>query len=157
MRSREARLVFLGLAASVVLVLLAILAFFFLAKAFVDHTTDAIFQEHALPPVSAEAWAEVRVGMTNEQVRGILGEPGGRGQFSLTVDGKEYKGPEYWEYGWTEGFTPLLGGPSDKAYVVYFDQTGKVESFRAPLKSPVTAGNATEDPSARAETSPESR
>ncbi len=155
-RAGRARFLFFGVTISAVLVVLTALALYLFLNKFADDTTEAIFAERALPSVSTEAWAQVRVGMTKEQVKGLLGEAGSRGQVSVTIDGKEHKGPEYWEYGWTDGVT-MFGGPSDKAYVVCFDQTDKVESFRAPLESPGVDEASPKGSSARAETPAEQR
>jgi len=157
-RPGEARNAFVAVIVCGVLVVLVVGPLCLLGIQYAHDTrgaiTDALFEEHALPPVSTEAWAKLRVGMTKEEVQRILGEPGQRGQISLTVNGKEHKGPEYWEYGWHEAWT-LMGGPSDKAHVVHFDQTGQVESFRAPLEEPGGDRNCPGASSARAETEPE--
>ena len=39
---------------------------------------------------------------------------------------------ERWEYGQFEMFENLFG-PSDKAFIVYFDHKGKVVKFRRPI------------------------
>jgi len=83
--------------------------------------------------VNLDGWTQLRVGMTEAEVRALLGSPGhdsGRG--SETVDGKTTVFPRFWEYNWSSDF--FSHEPHEKAYVVYFDTEDKVESWRRPLR-----------------------
>jgi outer membrane protein assembly factor BamE (lipoprotein component of BamABCDE complex) len=75
-------------------------------------------------PVDPESWSRVRVGMTKDEVRGILGDPPHGG--SEVWD--EHR--DYWEYGHVSSvFAPI---PDNRGHVVYFDKQGRVSSTRAP-------------------------
>jgi outer membrane protein assembly factor BamE (lipoprotein component of BamABCDE complex) len=66
----------------------------------------------------------VLVGMTKDEVRGILGDPPHGG--SEVWD--EHR--DYWEYGHVSSvFAPV---PDNYGHVVYFDKQGRVSSTKAP-------------------------
>ncbi len=110
---------------SVFCVLLLVWAIFFFTSYYFAST---VFEPGPLDPPKAGAWAQLKVGLTEAEVRALLGDPGvetveGSGASSKTL---------YWEYTYSDGVT-LFGGASDKAHVVYFDEAGLVTSFREPL------------------------
>ena len=84
----------------------------------------------AIHAVTPEAWREMRTGMTKGEVIQLLGYSECVMSGSSIVNGHETIRPEIWQYNWTDGSSSLT--PSDKAFVVYFDQTGKVLAFRPP-------------------------
>ncbi len=80
--------------------------------------------------------AAVSAGMTKPEVRNLLGDPSGTGARSETSGWLSSKHPEYWVY-----FPPLdygfhLFGPSSYAFVVFFNEDGKVLSLRLPENGP---------------------
>jgi hypothetical protein len=105
-------------------------------------------------PVYVTNWKQVELGMTHDQVRGLLGEPHASSapmepkiKATLTLDGTNVP-PEIVEQGaklffgalfdrnyerWIYGQDALLGPPA-KAFAVYFDDQGKVIGYRRPTK-----------------------
>jgi len=106
-------------------------------------------------------WTSVEVGMTKEQVLELLGEPMGKsvpeeetgsgGESDPTraaaagIAGLILGDDDYWEYFSieTKGLSEEeiaaklfehIFSPLDQSYVVYFDQNGKVNKLRLPLK-----------------------
>ena len=85
---------------------------------------EAMAKGYPAPPVDPESWIRVRVGMTKDEVRRMLGDPPHGG--SEVWD--EHR--DYWEYGHvSSAFAPI---PDNRGHVVYFDKQGRVSSTRAP-------------------------
>ena len=95
-------------------------------------------------------WSELRTGMSKEEVVCLLGEPSSKSDPMEAEPNPDYSPLENavgslfvkmifdswferWHYGESEMFESLLS-PSDKAYVVYFGSSGKVVSFRKPIR-----------------------
>jgi hypothetical protein len=77
-------------------------------------------------PVDPEGWKRVHVGMTKDEVLGLLGEAPHKG----TEPGEDSR--EYWEYGHVSSvFAPV---PDNLGHVVYFDKQGLVSSTREPTR-----------------------
>jgi len=86
--------------------------------------------------VDPEGWKQLCTGMTKQEVVVALGDPQAKkteGPRTITTNGETTTTPrvEYWEYNWSGG---MLGDPHGKAYVVYFDEEGRVKSFREPIE-----------------------
>jgi hypothetical protein len=105
-----------------------------LRDAYEKAVVDALVKPHALPGVDPQRWAQLKVGMTKEEVTKLLGDTSS--QWKRAFSGQraqpreELGQSEYWEWGFTYGFSQP--GPHERAFVVYFDRDGKVSSFRAP-------------------------
>ena len=98
------------------------------------------------PPRYTQNWHMIQAGMTRDQVRDLLGEsPLKVGpmqpeqQSASDLVGAVLVGwlldlqYERWDY--CQGEIENILEPSPKAYVVYFDQEGKVVKFRGPIPS----------------------
>jgi hypothetical protein len=86
---------------------------------------EEIIKPRPLPGVVAQRWAQLKVGMTKEEVQKLLGDPP-----SKSVVSNASSRSEFWEWGFTYG---LLGPVAhEKAFAVYFDPDGKVSSFHSP-------------------------
>ena len=106
----------------------------FLTDYFFKLNLSGLFESGPAPEVDPAAWARMGVGLTKEEVIELRGSSGHvtrkqTGDFS----GKKFEIEEYWEYHRHGSGFILFGGPDDRAYVVYFDDEGKVSSFRSPL------------------------
>lgn len=98
--------------------------------------------ESPAPSVDREGWEQIRLGLTQEEVEALLGS---RGHVTPAITvapdtDDEAILPEYWQYEWGTviSFSDLLfsePAPSDRAYVVWFNEEGKVIEFRPPLTS----------------------
>ncbi len=78
-----------------------------------------------IKPVSAKAWSQLRQGMTQAEVRDLLG---------LSWATMESSGSgSWWAYNWSDGFQNDVA-PSYRAYVVFFDENKRVKSWREPVK-----------------------
>jgi hypothetical protein len=95
-----------------------------------------LFAAGPLPAVNPASWSKLKVGMTQAQVAALLGRSRYQaGRATTTVKGITIQiVPEYWEYNWTDGLE--IFGPSAKAYVVYFDNAGRVSRWRSPVSVP---------------------
>jgi hypothetical protein len=93
-----------------------------------------MFDAGAAPEVNKAGWAQMRVGLTKAEVEALLGGhgyPSGGGTVQFD-SGPPQAIPETWEYEWHGG--GFLGHTiDDRAYVVYFDENGRVSGFRGPL------------------------
>lgn len=89
-----------------------------------------LFESHSLGEVAPEAWSQLKVGMTKQEVVGLLGESLGKsGPTRLKERGLALV-PEHWEYGFGGGLSSF--SPSPKSHVVYFGEDERVLSFRGP-------------------------
>jgi hypothetical protein len=92
-----------------------------------------VVQGGATTCVNTQAWTHLSIGMSREAVIALLGEAPSKRQRSSKSDGEdEAVKLEYWEYNYASGIG--ASAPAPKAYVVYFDQTGKVSGFRPPTE-----------------------
>ena len=82
---------------------------------FVEVTPSTTYQEN---------WSLLREGMTQQEVLDAIGEPASR----VGADGPNQR----WHYG-TFRIVENLFSPADQAYVVWFDHSGKVQTYRKPL------------------------
>ena len=83
--------------------------------------------------VDTQAWTHLSIGMSREAVIALLGgAPSKRQSSSKSAGEDEAVKIEYWEYNYASGFG--ASAPHPKAYVVYFDRTGKVSGFRPPTE-----------------------
>jgi len=88
---------------------------------------------HATRCVETQAWTHLRIGMSREAVIALLGDaPSKRQSSSKSAGEDEAVKIEYWEYNYASGVG--ASAPHPKAYVVYFDRTGKVSGFRPPTE-----------------------
>ncbi|MEN6452502.1 MAG: hypothetical protein ABFC96_18590, partial [Thermoguttaceae bacterium] len=109
------------------------------------------------PPRVTAYWSCVEIGMSEADVRNLLGEPPVMAApWTLTTDKTAAAASsqsaatrrwEYWEYDpeatllWRvthldDAFFGPLFGPSDRSFVVFFDDDGKVKRLRVPLTGP---------------------
>ena len=105
-------------------------------------------------PRYAANWDQLKMGMTKAEVINLLGKPMAESEplklesaadkFSLRAGAELIIAKslfdgwyERWGYGQFEMFDNLML-PSNKAYVVYFNRTGKVVKLRCPLSEPST-------------------
>lgn len=103
---------------------------------------QAIMKPHPMREVNEEGWERLEIGMTKEQVIELLGESPfqntkSRTNYNEYTKDYEYieKGVyklDYWEYNYSYGLLSPSHHP--KAYVVYFDENGKVSGFREPIQ-----------------------
>jgi len=100
-----------------------------IAKAFVE----GIRHPHPAAAVNPDAWKQLHTGMTKQQVLALLGEAPRQmqGESSKVGAPKIIEPWEFWEYGYVSAFGAPI--PHDRAYAVYFDQDGRVSSFREPI------------------------
>ena len=110
-----------------------------LGKAFAKEFIKQLTGPLALREVDTAAWARVHVGMTQQKVIQILGDaPSKRktdpSQASTKQDLDRF---EFWEYNYSYGFSASV--PHPRAYVIYFDQDGKVASLGVPTQETDTA------------------
>jgi hypothetical protein len=99
-----------------------------------EQIAEELMKPRALPGVDTQLWAQIKVGMTKEQVQTLLGDAPSKSKCEYPSGGKhpeeELSKTEFWEWGFTYGL--LAPVPHEKAFVVYFDHDGRVSSFRAP-------------------------
>ncbi len=88
---------------------------------------QAMVTGYKAKPVDPEAWKRLRVGMAQDQVVGLLGEPPHKG----TKLGGDHQ--EYWEYGHVSSFFAPL--PDNYGHVVYFDKQRRVSSTEEPTRN----------------------
>ena len=106
-------------------------------------------------PSVAEHWSELKPGMTKGVVVGLIGEPASTSpRWEPEVDSEDPPslatfletvfcramfdaGYERWEYG---DFGPLdnFFRPSDEAFLVYFDENGRIVKSRRPVTGAYT-------------------
>jgi hypothetical protein len=105
-----------------------------------------LFEPGPIKAVKPTAWANMRVGMSKEEVIRVLGDsPSKGGPTTEEVCGKKITIPEFWEYNWTDGLAVI--SPSDKAYAVYFGPDGRVSEFRAPpIRTATSVANQSSTP-----------
>jgi hypothetical protein len=95
--------------------------------------TANVVSAHATKSVDTQAWTHLGIGMSREAVIALLGDaPYKRQSSSKSAGGGEAVRIEYWEYNYASGLGAST--PHPKAYVVYFDRTGKVSGFRPPTE-----------------------
>ena len=80
--------------------------------------------------VNLAGWEKLEIGMSRQEVSSLLGEPGSQ-RTTKRGEGDDTTVIEGWEYNWTSGF---FGDPHPKAYVVFFDEKGKLTSWREPAE-----------------------
>ena len=88
---------------------------------------------HATKSVDTQVWTHLSIWMSREAVIALLGDaPYKRQNSSKSAGDDKAVVIEYWEY----NYSSALGAsaPHPKAYVVYFDRTGKVSGFRPPME-----------------------
>jgi outer membrane protein assembly factor BamE (lipoprotein component of BamABCDE complex) len=68
------------------------------------------------------AWSQLKVGMSKAEVAALLGNSWAKTKTGVSS--------EWWEYNYQSGFD---GPPSSRAYVVYFDDIGRLVKWREPL------------------------
>jgi hypothetical protein len=103
------------------------------------------------PPRFVRNWPGIKLGMSKEEVVGLLGEPTGRsGPATVKYDGDSPVGiaaaagigaallggfDEYWT--WESKYDlPNLFAPPEESFVVYFDSQGRVKKCRPPITGP---------------------
>lgn len=90
-------------------------------------------QGGATKRVDERAWTQLSIGMSREAVIALLGDaPYKRQSSSRSAGEEEAVQIEYWEYNYASGLGATA--PHPKAYVVYFDRTGKVSGSRPPTE-----------------------
>ena len=93
-------------------------------------------RDHPGPAIDPAAWNKMKVGMTRDEVKTLLGEPIGTcaagAQYKDSDTGEAHIMPEWWEYQWGSGVA--MSRPSEKGYVVFFGESGRVSSFRDPIE-----------------------
>jgi len=115
---------------SLSLIVLLIISAIFIVYRYTIAST--VFSPHILPSIDSEVWGQLYVGMDKDDVIALFGDS--QSKTSPAQGSKSgYINNEYWEYNWTDGLSGVFG-PSLRAYVVYFDDHGKVVSFRKPIK-----------------------
>ena len=84
---------------------------------------------------SQERWAQLSTGMTEPEVRSLLGDPSSRTR--IPIEERERFGyAERWQYG--DNLSSLATGaafpdqPDQRVWVVFFDAAGTVVSMREP-------------------------
>ena len=94
---------------------------------------------HALREVDTAAWARVQVGMAQQKVIQILGDAPSKCKRDPSRESTKQNLArlEFWEYNYSYGLTSAV--PHPRAYVIYFDQEGKVASLRGPTQETDTA------------------
>ena len=93
-----------------------------------------MMEPYALSTVDMQAWTGLTIGMTKEEVIALLGDPPAKNKEERNAEqnytDEELDRLEFWTWNYTYGlFVPV---PHPKAYVVYFDQAGRISGFRAP-------------------------
>ena len=93
---------------------------------------EQLLKPHALAGVDTQRWAQLKLGMTKEEVQNLLGEAPSKQNIEPSDKSKlsDQTFREFWEWGFTYGI--LAPVPHEKAFAVYFDQDGKVSSFQSP-------------------------
>ena len=123
-------------------ILVGILLFLVLAVAggtvcvitFVDWSLTAVFEGVSGREVDATAWSQLQIGMTKDQVHGIMGEPDDK--WEVLSPSARHRG-NWWQYGWISARPTdeyMVGLPAGKAYVVFFDDNNNVEKLKPPRK-----------------------
>jgi hypothetical protein len=94
-----------------------------------------LFEDGPTKNANLSGWTKLEEGMTKDQVISLLGDSWAKsGPGSFTLGGTTNTTPERWEYNWKIGLG-LFGQVHPKAYVVYFDQDGKLSSWREPIET----------------------
>jgi hypothetical protein len=99
-----------------------------IGKAIGKAVAEQLMNPHALAAVDTQRWSQLKVGMTKEEVRKLLGEAP-----ATSVSSNAGSRVEFWEWGYSYGL--LTHAAHEKAFVIYFDPEGKVSSFRAPQEA----------------------
>jgi hypothetical protein len=86
---------------------------------------EGIVKPFALPAVDTQRWSQLKIGMTMDEVRHLLGDAP-----SKCVSSNTSNRSEFWAWGFTYGI--LAPVAHEKSFVVYFNTDGKVSSFHAP-------------------------
>jgi hypothetical protein len=89
---------------------------------------EGLMKPHTLAAVDTQRWSQLKVGMTKEEVRKLLGEAP-----ATSVSSNASSRVEFWEWGFSYGLG--VHAPHEKAFVIYFDPEGKVSSFHAPQEA----------------------
>ncbi|MGO8925818.1 MAG: outer membrane protein assembly factor BamE [Limisphaerales bacterium] len=99
-----------------------------LGKTIAKSIAEGLMKPGPLAAVDTQRWSQLKVGMTKEEVRKLLGEAP-----ATSVSSNASSRVEFWEWGYSYGFGTHKA--HEKAFVIYFDPEGKVSSFRAPQKA----------------------
>jgi hypothetical protein len=88
------------------------------------------------PPRFVRNWPGVKLGMSKDEVVGLLGRPTEESRIAMVnSDGTSPMAIEYWT--WERKFgLPSLFGPSEESFVIYFDWQGRVRRCRPPIAGP---------------------
>jgi hypothetical protein len=85
---------------------------------------------------NAELFSQLRVGMGQDEVIRLLGEPSSRHPASINATGAQAI-PAYWQYG--DNLSTLATGAmfqdqpaSDRVWAIYFDGDGRVARWQRP-------------------------
>jgi outer membrane protein assembly factor BamE (lipoprotein component of BamABCDE complex) len=126
------RLVFVGISLIAIVVAATILG---LRVYMMPFDMSDVFQPHTMPFTRVDMWGRLTTGMTKSEVSALLGDA----PWKIVAEA----GDQIWEYGHTLGFSPV---ESPEAYVVRFDKSGRVVSFRAPLRNQCEKPNKSPEP-----------
>jgi hypothetical protein len=89
---------------------------------------EGLMKPGPLAAVDTQRWSQLKVGMTKEEVKILLGEAP-----ATSVSSNASSRVEFWEWGYSYGLGTHKA--HEKAFVIYFDPEGKVSSFRSPQEA----------------------
>ncbi len=89
---------------------------------------DVLLKPGPTNNINPTDWEKIKIGMSKEQVKKILGDY--PSQKKISVGDSDKSTLDFWEYNYRSS---PLSGPNPKAYVVFFNEEGLVCNLRAPI------------------------
>ena len=95
---------------------------------------DVFLEPGPTNSINPFSWKKVKIGMSKDQVRDLLGDAPSQHEISIgDIDKPQTKSMiEYWEYNY---HSPPFGDPHPRAYVIYFNEKGLVTKLREPINT----------------------